>query len=187
MSWITYSLVLSAYYALHSLMASMQVKAAFSRIGFTDQNYRILFNFVALATSLGVYMLYQMTTSTMDQFGSPVGGGLVIIGIGLVVNALINYDLMAFVGLKKEEKHDKLITNGLNRYIRHPLYLGIIITLLGWNTIYISAAALSTLILTIIYVQIGIYLEEKKLIDRFGDQYTEYQKGVPKLIPIFWK
>lgn len=187
MSWITYSLALAAYYTLHSIMASIRVKAAFSKIGINDQIYRILFNIVALVTTVGIYLLYQATDSPIDRFGSPVGGGLVAIGFGLVINSLINYDLLAFMGLKKEETHNELITTGLNRYIRHPLYLGIIIALVGWNTVYISGAALSTLIITILYVHIGIYLEEKKLVDQFGSQYTHYQKTVPKLIPVFWK
>ena len=187
MSWITYSLALMAYYALHSIMASLPVKTAFSKVGVNDQIYRILFNIIALATTVGIYLLYQATDSPIDRFGSPVGLGLVAIGLGLVINALINYDLLAFMGFKKEEKQKDLITTGLNRYIRHPLYLGIIIALVGWSTVYISGAALSTLVITIIYVQLGIYLEEKKLVDQFGTQYEDYQKAVPKLIPVFWK
>ena len=187
MSWITYSLALVAYYALHSIMASLRVKVALSKIGINDQIYRILFNIVALVTTVGIYLLYQAADSPIDRFGSPVGGGLVAIGFGIVINSLINYDLLAFMGLKKEEQYDELVTTGLNRYIRHPLYLGIIIALLGWSTVYISGASISTLAITVIYVQIGIYLEEKKLVGQFGIQYTDYQKTVPKMIPVFWK
>jgi len=187
MSWITYSLALTAYYTLHSIMASTPVKKVFSKIGVNDQIYRILFNIVAIGSSIGIYFIYQATDSSIDRFGSPVGGGLVIIGLGIIINSLLNYDLLTFIGLKKEENNNDLVTKGLNRYVRHPLYLGIIIALVGWTAIYFSAAALSTLGITVIYVQVGIYLEEKKLVQQFGNQYVEYQNQVPKVIPTFWK
>jgi len=168
-------------------MASNRMKLLFSSIGVKDQIYRILFNIIAIGTSVFIIKSYLLTNTEIDRFGSPVGAGLVALGLGLVINALINYDLLAFIGLKKEEKYDDLITSGLNRYIRHPLYLGILIALIGWASVYFSGAAVSTFVITFLYIQIGIYLEEKKLIEQFGDQYINYQGKVPKLFPRFWK
>jgi protein-S-isoprenylcysteine O-methyltransferase Ste14 len=35
----------------------------------------------------------------------------------------------------------------------------------------------------LVYIPIGIYFEEKKLIKMYGDQYVEYKKRVPAIFP----
>lgn len=183
MSWINYSIVLIAYYALHSIMASSAVKFVSKNIGINEQLYRILFNVIALVTTYVVFICFRETPNTLNFAGSPIGFILVIAGVFLVLKSLINYDLLAFIGLTKENHSDELIISGLNSRLRHPLYLGILIGLVGWIIVQPTSAVVVTYIVTLIYVQFGIYFEEKKLIAQFGEQYKSYKQSVPKLIP----
>lgn len=183
MTYLTYAFILIGYYALHSILASSKIKLFFSKIGITDQSYRILFNLIALATTFIVFQSLRQTINNLNYSGSIAGIILIIIGVGIVIQALINYDLLAFIGLTKEKPTDELIITGLNGHLRHPLYLGILMGLVGWIIVQPTSAVIATFGITLLYVHIGIYFEEKKLIKQFGEQYVKYKNDVPKLIP----
>ena len=109
-------------------------------------------------------------------------------GLFLTYKALTSYDLAEFVGIQSLQPSQKPSTfkkDELLSIIRHPLYLGIIVFLWGWFGFSGLLASLISAIALSIYIRIGIYFEEKKLVEQFGKQYQEYQKKVPMLIPRF--
>ena len=84
--------------------------------------------------------------------------------------------------LKKEHV---LVTNGPYRYVRNPIYLGAFVFIIALALVAANWLLLlpALPIITIIYAQIG--REELMLIDRFGDEYREYMRRTPRLIPQF--
>ncbi|RJQ39873.1 MAG: isoprenylcysteine carboxylmethyltransferase family protein [Nitrospiraceae bacterium] len=89
---------------------------------------------------------------------------------------------------KKEIKGDvegitqaRLVKTGVYGIVRHPLYLaGIIIFTFEPN---ITRNWLTVSILADIYFIFGAFMEEKRLIKIFGDEYIEYMKQVPRFLP----
>ncbi|MGA2157641.1 MAG: isoprenylcysteine carboxylmethyltransferase family protein [Dehalococcoidia bacterium] len=82
-----------------------------------------------------------------------------------------------------QRKSVTLVTSGPYRYVRHPIYLGsftfiITLALVAANWLVLLPALF---IIALIDTQIG--KEERMLIDRFGDEYREYMKRTPQLIP----
>ena len=75
----------------------------------------------------------------------------------------------------KKEYTDKLNNHFLYKYIRHPMYLAIIFTYFFSTSVYTSIFFVN-LICIIMYVEIGLYYEEKTLIRVFNDEYIEYRK-----------
>jgi protein-S-isoprenylcysteine O-methyltransferase Ste14 len=71
------------------------------------------------------------------------------------------------------------------KYVRHPLYLGIIMGL--WATPTMTVTHMIFAILLTSYVIIGIWLEEKDLIRDFGNSYHSYRQRTPMLIPFLKK
>jgi protein-S-isoprenylcysteine O-methyltransferase Ste14 len=72
-------------------------------------------------------------------------------------------------------------TPGLYKLVRHPLYV-------GWLTIFWAAPTMTVAHLvfaltTTAYILIAIQLEERDLVDAFGDRYTSYRRDTPMLIP----
>lgn len=76
---------------------------------------------------------------------------------------------------------NSFITNGIYGVVRHPMYLGSIIAV-TFNT-YLTRNFVLIALLSVLYFIFGSMLEEKRLIKQFGNQYIEYQKAVPRLLP----
>jgi protein-S-isoprenylcysteine O-methyltransferase Ste14 len=100
-----------------------------------------------------------------------------------------NYDSLSFFGIRqilnfgkeiKVNPDEAIKRNGLLGIIRHPMYLALIIFL--WSTIFTAMDFFINVLLTV-YVIIGTYLEEKKLVREFGNAYVKYQHEVPMLLP----
>ena len=94
--------------------------------------------------------------------------------------------ITSFIGLRQlllpeDTSPPRLVTDGLYRYVRHPLYTaGLVfiwlIPIMTWNL-------LALIIGLSVYVITGAYFEERKLLLEFGDAYAEYRQHTPMLVP----
>jgi protein-S-isoprenylcysteine O-methyltransferase Ste14 len=85
---------------------------------------------------------------------------------------------------QESRKIEKLVTTGIFSRVRHPMYLSLILMILGMTVgsgvtiMIVPAIALS--VLTVLTA----FKEEHFLISKFGDQYNDYMKRVPyRFIP----
>jgi protein-S-isoprenylcysteine O-methyltransferase Ste14 len=73
------------------------------------------------------------------------------------------------------------VAQGPYRYVRHPLYLFML--LLIWSAPRLSTDQLLFDVLWTAWIVVGTKLEERDLLADFGQTYRQYQKSVPMLIP----
>ena len=174
------------YYALHSFLALDAVKA---RVPLSRQAYRLLYSLISIVLLIFVLLLGAVQdtffvvapSSTTMSFA----GAFTIVGVFLVKRAFRNYSFRGFLGVKKEPA--ELKTDGIQGRMRHPLYTGTILIVMGYCSFNPNMINVVSLLSLLLYLPFGIYLEEKKLIRQFGQAYLDYRQEVPALFPRIFK
>lgn len=78
----------------------------------------------------------------------------------------------------------KLITNGMYRHIRNPMIMGVLIVLTGESLAIVSLKILSwAVIFFVLNTVYFLIFEEPGLEKRFGEEYRDYKRNVPRWIP----
>lgn len=176
------------YFFLHSVLAAVRVKEWAYR-WLSPRVYRLGYSVFAGA---GLLMLLLLNGSIPAEYFTASEGPirffslmLTTFGVIIVQVSFRSYSLKAFLGLAAEPA-SALKTDGVLNYIRHPLYTGTILITLGFFLFIPNLPTLISCLCVFSYLPIGIWLEEQKLLQQFGEAYREYQKRVPALIPRPW-
>jgi protein-S-isoprenylcysteine O-methyltransferase Ste14 len=91
----------------------------------------------------------------------------VIVGLALALGGVWQ--------LRGVENIDHLVTTGLYARIRHPMYLGFTLWILGWVAYEGAPANLAVGVLALASVLWWRQLEERDLTSAYGDAYTRYR------------
>lgn len=78
----------------------------------------------------------------------------------------------------------RLVVKGLYRYIRNPMYVGVLLVLLGWAALYRSTALYEYAgLMFVVFNLVVLLIEEPLLKRRFGQSYQAYCSNVGRWIP----
>jgi len=168
------------YFVLHSLLATDSVKSKFP-----PRTFRIFYVLLSTAGLLGL-LFYNGSIHSLKFFVSEgpiryVSLVLTTFGVMIVQSSFRQYNFKGFLGLTEEKR--ELRTEGVLQYVRHPIQAGLILVVLGFFFFIPNLPTLISCVCVFLYIPIGIYFEEKKLIAMYGDQYLEYKKRVPAIVP----
>jgi len=85
---------------------------------------------------------------------------------------------------ERSARTEPLVVKGPYKYVRHPLYSGVILLVMGWWLLLdYSFLLLSTILLLLWFNYVVAPFEEKELRAIFGEEYEKYAKEVPRIIP----
>ena len=108
---------------------------------------------------------------------------LIYLGILIGIIGLI----IAYKGLVEIKpnllKAGEVYKKGLFSKVRHPVYSGLILSMIGLSLAVYSLVFLLYALVAVIMLYWMAYYEEKHLIRRFGKKYLKYKEEVPMLIP----
>lgn len=116
---------------------------------------------------------------------SVVGLILFVTGVGLRIATKRVLGKSYSYTLKPNHTHI-LITVRMYQVVRHPIYLAMILYTGGIPLIFSSLWGLLLMLGLIPCILYRIGIEEKMLLEEFGDQYKEYVKTTKKLIPFIY-
>ncbi len=87
--------------------------------------------------------------------------------------------------LKTAETHrpDKIVTKGVYSIVRHPQYLGGLLAQVGISFLLSAWYSLLSTPLMAVTIYLISWKEEEELIKEFGNEYEDYKKKVPMLVP----
>ena len=137
----------------------------------------IILFFIVLAVDTISYFFFRYSTVLFSLISFPI---LIIPGVIFLIlsSYLIAKSHKAVFGNITNKA--KLITYGVYGWVRHPMYLGILLFCLSF--FFFSLSILSIIVwiaFFIIYEKMTVY-EEKELVRILGDEYISYQNQVPK-------
>lgn len=179
-----------AWCAGHSLLAATAVKERLHGLyPLAPACYRLAYNLLALL-SLAPILWWE----------GRIGGGKVLIwaglwevprliswgvALGLAWGGARSYGLFSFLGLDCRRRQAQvspptLRRDGVLAWTRHPWYLAGLLILWGRD---LSQSQLVTAGLLSIYLVIGAFWEERRLLALYGKAYEDYRRQVPMFIP----
>jgi len=83
-----------------------------------------------------------------------------------------------------EGRTESLVVQGPYKHVRHPLYLGVVSLIAGWSLLLdYTFLLLSTIFMFLWFNFVVAPFEERELRAMFGEDYEQYSKEVPKMIP----
>jgi protein-S-isoprenylcysteine O-methyltransferase Ste14 len=174
LAWIAYWLISAA-----GNKATVRRESLRSRLGYMPPLWLGLFLLIHQRWQIG--WLIERVVQPAVLF-VPLGALLLVLGLGFSVWARVHLggNWSAIVTLKKDHE---LIRTGPYRWVRHPIYTGLLLGILG------SAIALGQWrgLLALACMTFGfirkIHLEERWLGEAFSPRYDLYKKEVSALIP----
>jgi protein-S-isoprenylcysteine O-methyltransferase Ste14 len=191
-------LVMAAYFVLfamvHSLLADPRFKSwaeKASGIDF-DRWQRLAYNLLALSMMLPfLYILVFLPDRTQYIIPAPwswlMAGGQ-LLAAALLLLTLRQTGVSYFLGLSQLRSASAptggkggLVKDGFYCHIRNPLFF--FSALFLWLTPTMTENLLAFNILATIYFYLGARHEERSLQEEFGQEYEEYRKAVPMILP----
>ena len=109
---------------------------------------------------------------------------LIIAGLTLMILTISSFIKIGKGTLAPWSPAKKLVIRGLYAYVRNPMILGVLTVLAGESILFLSGNifAWAVIFFLINNVYFSVF-EEPGLEKRFGDEYKEYKKNVPRWIP----
>jgi protein-S-isoprenylcysteine O-methyltransferase Ste14 len=118
----------------------------------------------------------------------PFGVGVVLLALGLWLLYRSHADLGANWSLTLEirEEH-RLITRGIYRLVRHPMYLALLLYAAGQALVVPNWVAGPAYLVTLALLFASrMHAEERMMVDAFGTEYEEYRGRTKRLVPGVW-
>jgi protein-S-isoprenylcysteine O-methyltransferase Ste14 len=186
-------LAVTVYAVLHSVLASNTMKAlAERRLGlFARRYYRFFYNLAAGITLLPVlWCVARLPDQPLYVIPMPFALVFQALQVAAVVGALATLaqtGILDFLGLSLQDEvasSGPLVVKGFYRWMRHPLYtFGFLFI---WMTPNMTVNLLAFFLALTLYIVVGIYFEERKLLEVYGEAYAEYRSRTPMLIPPYF-
>ena len=186
---------------LHSLTAALGFKATFKKL-FGERAYHGLYRLVYnLASIIALApILWHMGANPGPNVWKIEGGaGDVLLGVQFVallgaLAALAQIDYLRFAGIRQllallnfdplPLPPEPLVTTGVYRLVRHPLYFFSIIFLFA--TARMTASFFGLALGSTLYFLAGSLLEEKRLAQEKNTEYEDYRRRVAWMIPFLF-
>ena len=136
---------------------------------------------ILLAIVVAVIGLNNLQPFITPKVSMPVGIVLSLIGMLVIVLAQAQMGTSWRIGI--DDEPTSLCTRGLYGYVRHPIYLGVSLSLLGAVMVAPIVWSLALVIPGFLLIALQARLEETHMFDQHGDIFLEWAAMTGRIIP----
>lgn len=111
-----------------------------------------------------------------------IGTLLVLAGLGLAICARLALRGNWSITVEVKQQHE-LIRSGPYRWVRHPIYTGLLIAFVGTALTVGQWRGILGVVIVYLTLRMKSAMEERYMLETFGDSYRQYQHEVPALVP----
>jgi protein-S-isoprenylcysteine O-methyltransferase Ste14 len=185
-----YALLWASFGAGHSVLAGRRGRRLLTPL--VGRWHRLAYNVIATVHLAAIWALGRFLLAPgVEPFALP--WWVVALQVAAFVAALAlfwaggrRYDLGRFLGTRPEREEasaEPLVTDGIQGRVRHPLYTA------GYLALFASVGdpfSLATAVWASVYLAIGTWIEERRLLGLYGEAYRDYRRRVPPVVPRLW-
>lgn len=141
----------------------------------------LLANYISVGVAFGFYV--NAVGPSLPYWFIGVGAAVAVAGVVLRAWAIATFGRFFSVVIRIEADH-RLVETGPYRWIRHPSYTGMLLSLWGVALVLGTVAGLLSVVLaTGLAFSYRIAVEERMLRERFGSEYDAYARRTGRLFP----
>ena len=181
------ALLITVFAVHHSVFAREQVKAALARV-LPERLLRSFYVWIASVLLILVCVLWVPVGADLYRTTGPlafVHAGVQLYGIWLIAQAVRGIDPLELAGIRRESVRGPLQIRGPYAFVRHPLYFGWVLAVLG--PAHMTGDRLVFGVVTTLYLLVAIPWEEQSLLRSFGDEYARYRRAVRwRIVPFIY-
>jgi protein-S-isoprenylcysteine O-methyltransferase Ste14 len=182
---------LACFAAIHSLMASLPFKRRAQKIlgRRTSRWYPVIFSLTALVMVLPlVYLVYLFPGKVLYVVPSPWRWAMVacqvlagLLSIMAFTDGPHRFKVPLQLAGPQASEAELLKPHGIYCWMRDPFLLSGFLII--WLTPFMTTNILILYVMVTVYLYLGSLHWEKRLLAQFGEEYRDYQRKVPRMVP----
>lgn len=177
--WLVFAIVWLA--AAFASKRSTQLQTYGSRV---LQSSLLIVSMLLIFNFWNVFRSGWLTARLVPATPSWVLFGAVLVVAGVLIcfwaRAILGTNWSGTVTIKQDHE---LILRGPYGFVRHPIYTGLLVGMLGTAIVYGYIRCFIGVLICAFTLWLKLQIEERFMLQQFGDQYTHYRQRVRALVP----
>jgi protein-S-isoprenylcysteine O-methyltransferase Ste14 len=122
------------------------------------------------------------TVSPLFACPWPIGASVALVGLVVMSVAQLQMGDAWRIGIDRTARPG-LVSHGLYRWSRNPIYVGLLLNILGYALLLPTPLSFAALLVTVVGIRSQVLVEEQYLCSGYGEAFLQYSRHVGRFVP----